>query len=62
MKLVDAQALAILLRVPAATIRQWARRGKLTRQGHDSKGRTLYDINEARTLSSHPKQLDASDA
>ncbi len=55
MKLVDAQALAILLRVPAATIRQWARRGKLTRQGRDGKGRTLYDINEARTLSSHPK-------
>lgn len=48
--LVDAQALALLLDVKAATIRQWARRGKLQRRGKDKQGRTLYDIAEARQL------------
>lgn len=48
--LVDAQALALLLDVKAATIRQWARRGKLQRRGKDKQGRTLYAIAEARQL------------
>lgn len=53
---VDAIALALLLNVQPATIRQWARRGKLTRHGTDQQGRTLYSITEARTINDTPNQ------
>lgn len=44
MTLVDTLAAAAAARVAPATIRKWATRGKLERQGTDEKGRTLYDL------------------
>lgn len=58
--LVDAVALALLLNVQPATIRQWARRGKLTRRGQDKQGRTLYAIAEARSLSAKQAAADGT--
>lgn len=54
--LVDALALALLLDVKPATIRQWARRGKLQRHGKDPQGRTLYAIAEARQHAAEPQK------
>lgn len=45
-QLVDTQAAAVAARVQAATIRQWARRGKLQRQGKDEVGRVLYRLDD----------------
>lgn len=53
---VDAIALGLLLGIEPATIRQWARRGKLQRHGKDKQGRTLYDIAEARQHAAKPEQ------
>ncbi|MFI6347979.1 helix-turn-helix domain-containing protein [Streptomyces sp. NPDC050560] len=39
---------ALALGVSEATIRQWARRGKLTRYG--SPGRAIYDVDELANL------------
>lgn len=44
--LVDTQAAAHAARIQPATIRSWARRGKLTQHGTDWRGRSLYDLNE----------------
>jgi hypothetical protein len=45
---VPTNAAALALGVPEATIRQWARRGKLTR--HGSPGRAEYDVGELAAL------------
>lgn len=44
--LVDGPALALMLGVKPATIRSYARRGKLTRHGRDGR-RALYSLEEA---------------
>lgn len=46
MTLVDTQAAAHAARVKPATIRSWARRGKLAQHGVDQKGRGMYDLAE----------------
>ena len=46
MTLLDTQAAAMAVAVPAGTIRRWAHNGWITRQGKDPKGRTLYDADE----------------
>lgn len=53
MKLADTQAIAYLVRRPAATIRSWAHRGWLTRHGKDKQGRTLYNIDQAQQVARH---------
>lgn len=51
MRLADTQALALALGVTPATIRTWARRGKLTRHGtRDARRRTLYNLDQAARL------------
>lgn len=45
---VPTELAALALDVPVATIRQWARRGKLTRYG--TARRALYDLAECRRL------------
>ncbi len=45
--LLDGPALAVALGVTPELIRQWATRGKLTRQGTDQHGRTMYDYTQA---------------
>jgi hypothetical protein len=45
--LLDGPAVACALGIKPELIRQWARRGKLTRRGADDHGRTLYDLAEA---------------
>jgi MerR HTH family regulatory protein len=47
-RLVSTKAAAVALGVPEATIRQWARRGKLTR--HGSSRRAQYDLDELTRL------------
>lgn len=49
MTLVDTQAAAHAARVKPATIRSWARRGKLAQHGTDWRGRSLYDLAEVYT-------------
>lgn len=48
MKLVDGNMAAEAARVKPATIRQWAKRGKLTKRGVE-RGRVLYDLDEVYT-------------
>lgn len=45
-----AHQLADLLEVPADRVRQWVKRGKLTAEGRDSRGRAVYSISKARIL------------
>ncbi|HEY1623405.1 MAG TPA: MerR family transcriptional regulator [Streptosporangiaceae bacterium] len=45
---VPTELAALAIGVPAATIRKWASRGKLTRYG--SPGRAEYDLGELRDL------------
>jgi hypothetical protein len=45
-RLVDTAAAQLATGVPAATIRHWLRRGKLTRHGHDYHGRAIVDLDE----------------
>lgn len=49
--LVDTAAAAKAIDRPAATIRQWASRGHLIRQGTDRRGRALYDLDAVRRVS-----------
>lgn len=42
--LVDSQAAAVAAGVSPATVRSWARRGRIERHGLDDKGRTLYSL------------------
>lgn len=49
MTLVDTVAAAHAARVKPATIRSWARRGKLAQHGTDWRGRGLYDLAEVYT-------------
>lgn len=49
--LVDGPALAAELGVKPQTIRVWAMTGLLTRRGKDKRGRTLYDLDEALSVS-----------
>jgi hypothetical protein len=57
---VPTELAALAIGVPAATIRKWASRGKLTRYG--SPGRAEYDLDELRDLNAkvsprrHPGQ------
>jgi hypothetical protein len=44
--LVDTAAAAAAVGVHPGIIRKWAHRGRLTRQGQDAKGRTLYDLRD----------------
>ena len=44
--LVDAEALTTAYDVTEAQIRQWARRGKLTRYPQGHRQRTLYSLSE----------------
>jgi hypothetical protein len=57
-RLVSTKAAALALGVPEATIRQWARRGKLTR--HGSTGRAEYDIDELSKLAERRSAGDSS--
>lgn len=50
MTLVDTQAAAHAARVQPATIRSWARRGKLERQGSDANGRAMYSLSQVYTV------------
>jgi len=50
---VPTNAAALALGVPEATVRQWARRGKLTR--HGSPGRAEYDVDELAALAEQKK-------
>lgn len=54
--LADTVAIASFVRVKPATVRSWARRGKLDRRGHDAKGRTLYSVEQAQALVSMGEQ------
>ncbi|MFI6334147.1 hypothetical protein [Streptomyces sp. NPDC050535] len=47
--LVDAYAAHAATGIKPGTIRVWLHRGKLTRHGHDSQGRTLIDLHELHT-------------
>lgn len=49
--LLDGPALAAALKVKPQTIRVWAMAGLLERRGKDSRGRTLYDLDEALRVS-----------
>lgn len=44
--LVDAYAAHAATGIKPGTIRQWLRRGKLTRHGYDHAGRALVDLHE----------------
>ncbi|MET9506907.1 hypothetical protein ABZX62_00215 [Streptomyces flavidovirens] len=44
--LVDAYAAQAATGIKPGTIRQWLRRGKLTRHGYDQAGRALIDLSE----------------
>lgn len=57
--LADTTALAAWLKVSPGTIRSWASRGWLTRRGQDQRGRTLYSLTEASTLTDTPESDDA---
>lgn len=50
MKFADTQAIAFLTGRTPNAIRIWASRGKLQRHGHDRRGRTLYNIEDATRL------------
>ena len=58
--LLDTQALAFMLTVPPASIRQWARRypAELPRHGRDH-GRTLYDADDGLKLARRLHRLPA---
>ena len=45
--LADTQAVALAVRRAPPTIRAWAHNGLITRKGTDSRGRALYDLDEA---------------
>lgn len=47
-RLVETELAALAVGVPEATIRQWARRGKLTRYGSPQRAR--YDLAELKAL------------
>jgi hypothetical protein len=49
--LIDGPALAVELGVKPQTIRVWAMAGLLTRRGKDRRGRTLFDLDEAMSVS-----------
>lgn len=55
--LLDGPALAVALHRSPKTVRNWAAQGLLARHGKDSKGRTLYNIDEAIQLAA---TLDAT--
>lgn len=57
--LADTTALAAWLKVKPGTVRSWASRGWLTRRGRDARGRTLYSVTEASTLTDTPPSDDA---
>ncbi|WP_425244836.1 hypothetical protein [Streptomyces sp. NEAU-NA10] len=44
--LVDAYAAQAATGIRPGTIRVWLHRGKLTRHGHDDRGRALVDLHE----------------
>lgn len=48
--LVDAYAGHAATGIKPGTIRQWIRRGKLTRHGYDNAGRALVDLAELQNL------------
>lgn len=48
--LVDAYAASAATGIKPGTIRVWLTRGKLTRHGHDTAGRTLIDLAELQKL------------
>jgi hypothetical protein len=56
--LADTAAIAIATGRKPATIRYWAHRGWLTRQGTGSHGRALYDLTEATRLAAKLASLD----
>lgn len=56
--LCDGPALARTLHVAPATIRQWRHRGHLTRLGTDTRGRALYDLDEALALAEQTRRRD----
>jgi hypothetical protein len=49
--LVDAAAIASDLGIAASTVRGWAHARLITARGKDSRGRTLYDLDEATRVS-----------
>lgn len=50
MTLVDSQAAAVACGVAPGTVRSWASRGLLPRQGKDRRGRTTYDLTDVLTV------------
>lgn len=59
--LVDSVAAAVAAKVAPSTIRSWAKRGKLTRQGQDDKGRALYALADVYAVLSSKIQGRAHD-
>lgn len=55
--LVDTAAAELATGIKAGTLRVWLHRGRLTRHGHDRRGRTLVDLNEVQR-SRTPQSLD----
>jgi hypothetical protein len=48
--LVDAYAASLATGIRPGTIRVWLTRGRLTRHGYDTAGRTLIDLDELENL------------
>jgi len=46
--LIGAHEAPALLGIPAATVRQWAKRRRIYSRGLDRFGRPLYDVNDLR--------------
>lgn len=44
--LVDTVSAAVAVSRPQATIRNWAHRGLISKQGQDGAGRSLYDLSD----------------
>lgn len=57
MTLADTQAIAIATGRKPATIRSWAHRGRLKREGTNGAGRALYDLEKALKLADQPGPL-----
>ncbi|MFD6421049.1 hypothetical protein [Streptomyces sp. NPDC060198] len=49
-RLVDTAAAQLGMGVKPATMRKWIQRGKLTRHGHDYRGRALVDLDEVEQI------------
>lgn len=60
-RLVDTLAAAEAARVKPALIRTWAARGRLTPQGKDHKGRTMYALDDVYRAASRRRRPQCAD-